>query len=163
MYLITLSLSSLMIRQGSIDDFKIIRRIERSSFSRFAYSDDEIDYMLRTANTLVFENGEPEGYLAYYMNEDECHIESIAVMPRYKRKGIGTLLMQEMENICKRNGKRRIVLEVRERNRRAINFYKKLGFVEHSILENYYMLSYRGSRNALFMVKEICSGPEPCK
>lgn len=152
-----------MIRQGSIGDFKIIRKIEKSSFRRFAYSDDEIDYMFRTTSTLIFEDGEPEGYLAYYMDGDECHIESIAVMPRYKRKGIGTLLMQEMENICKKNGKRMIVLEVRERNRSAINFYKKLGFVEHSILKDYYMLSYRGSRNALLMVKEICSGPEPCK
>jgi len=162
-FLIMFYFMSIMIREGSIDDFRIIKKIERSSFNKFAYSDDEIEYMLKTSRTLIFEEKEPKAYLSFYVEQDECHLESIAVVPKYKRSGLGTILMSKMEDICKMEGKKRIVLEVRERNRRAINFYKKLGFKEFRLLENYYILSYRGSRNAIFMVKELCSGPVPAQ
>ncbi len=150
-----------MIRYGTINDFKIIKKIEKSAFYKFAYGDDEIMYMLLTAQTLIYENDEPEGYLSYYQDADECHIESIAVIPKFKRKGIGSILMKELEKLCVSGNMKRIVLEVREKNTRAIKFYKKLGYEEIKILNDYYTMSYRGSKNAIFMAKNLC--PEPGK
>ncbi|MGC8663863.1 MAG: ribosomal protein S18-alanine N-acetyltransferase [Thermoplasmata archaeon] len=144
-----------MIRQGSIDDFEIIKKIEKLAFNKFAYSDSEIEYMLLTAHTMIYENDEPEGYLSYYIESNECHVESIATVPKYKRKGVGSVLMRELEKVCVSNNKKRIVLEVRLKNKGAINFYRKHGFKELQILKDYYMLSYRGSRDAILMVKDL--------
>lgn len=149
-----------MIRKATIDDFKTIKKIEKGAFHKFAYSDDEIMYMLKTAQTLIYENNEPMGYLSFYIEDSVCHIESIGILPKYKGQGIGTELMKYLEKMCKENKKNKIVLEVRYRNTNAIKFYKKLGYVEKRILKNYYMMSYRKSRDAIFMEK-IISGPEP--
>ena len=146
-----------MIRQGSIDDFEIIKRIEKRVFGRFSYLDDEIREMIMNSIVLLYDE---KGYISFFFEDCSCHVESIAVMPREKGKGIGSVLMREMENICIKYGKKRVVLEVREKNFRAIKFYESLGYRRIKVLENYYLIPYKGSRNAYFMEK--CLGPEPC-
>lgn len=146
-----------MIRQGGMQDFSLIRRIERRVFGRFAYMDNEILEMIEKSIILLYDE---KGYISFFYQDDSCHIESIAVLPGEKGKGIGTTLMRSMEEMCRKYGKRSVVLEVREKNQRAIKFYENLGYRKMGIIENYYMMSYRGSRNAYIMEKIL--RPEPC-
>ena len=53
----------------------------------------------------------------------------ISVKKKYWRNGIGRLLLEEIIQICKENGIRKLNLKVIEGNERAMNLYKSFGFV----------------------------------
>ncbi len=141
-----------LIRQGTIKDFEIIKKIEKRVFRKFAYMDAEIKEMVENSIILLYDE---YAYIAFFFEGNACHVESIAVLPEKKGKGIGKILMKEMESICKTRGAVRVVLEVREKNYSAIKFYESLGYRKSRIIENYYIIPYRGSRNAFFMEKEL--------
>lgn len=54
-----------------------------------------------------------------------CFINHLLVLPRYRRKGIGTALIQRLKEACRSRGIRRIWFFTGERNR---GFYERLGF-----------------------------------
>ncbi len=58
---------------------------------------------------------------------------SISVKKKYWGIGIGTAMMKAMIEWAKREGFERIQLEVFKSNERAINLYKKMGFVEEGL------------------------------
>ena len=68
------------------------------------------------------------------------HVISIAVLPEYRRKGVGTALMSEtMKRMKERYNAEEVMLEVRVSNYPAIELYKKLGLVIVRIVPGYYM------------------------
>jgi len=68
------------------------------------------------------------------------HIVSIAVLPPYRRKGIGTsLLRHALHSLRYDYGCEEAYLEVRVSNEPAINMYKKLGFQIVKTIPLYYM------------------------
>lgn len=92
---------------------------------------------------------EPENYLAYDLHvaelrgkiagflvsrrvdEEEVEVLNLAVDPEFRRRGIGTRLLQHI-------GSKHVFLEVRESNAKAQNLYRKLGFGEIGRREKYY-------------------------
>ncbi|MEL9999177.1 MAG: GNAT family N-acetyltransferase [Thermoplasmata archaeon] len=139
-----------MIRRGNIEDFDIVKKIEKKTFGKFAYLEDEIKEMIRSSYILLYNES---AYIAFFFEGNSCHVESIAVLPNQKKKGIGSTLMKEMEKISKENGINRVILEVREKNYGAIKFYESIGYKKIGLIENYYIIPYRGSRNAFLMEK----------
>jgi ribosomal-protein-alanine N-acetyltransferase len=80
------------------------------------------------------------------------HVISIAVLPEYRKKGIGTALLNEAINRMKNNyGTEAVYLEVRVSNKDAISLYKKMGFEEVRIIKEY----YRNGEDAYVMVKKL--------
>ena len=69
-----------------------------------------------------------------------CHVVSIAVRERYRRRGIATGLMVEvMRNARGEYGAGECFLEVRVSNDPAIMLYEKLGFAKVKRNTGYYM------------------------
>lgn len=67
------------------------------------------------------------------------HIISIAVLPNYRRRGIGEMLLKEALNaLINHYGVKDCYLEVRVSNEAAINLYKKLGFKIERVIRGYY-------------------------
>lgn len=89
-------------------------------------------YMVAVKDGLVV------GFAGMWIILDEAHITNIAVHPEYRDFGIGTMLMESLISICKIENVIGITLEVRVSNQRAINLYKKFGFVEEGIRKAYY-------------------------
>ncbi len=80
------------------------------------------------------------------------HIVSIAILPDYRRKGIGTELMRRaMESLKNVYGCKEVYLEVRVSNRPAIEFYHKLGFRIDHVIKRY----YKDGEDAYVMVREL--------
>jgi len=68
------------------------------------------------------------------------HIVSLAVLPRYRRRGIGSALLREaLARLRDRYGCSEAYLEVRVSNEPAINLYKKHGFQVIRVLHMYYL------------------------
>ena len=76
---------------------------------------------------------------------------NLAVLPEYRKQGIGERLVNELAEHLKENGASCLVLEVRQSNEPAISLYTKLGFQQVGLRPNY----YRNPReNALILRKE---------
>ncbi|MEM1550628.1 MAG: ribosomal protein S18-alanine N-acetyltransferase [Candidatus Bathyarchaeia archaeon] len=67
------------------------------------------------------------------------HIISIAVLPSYRRMGIGEALLKEaLRAMAEYYSVKECYLEVRVSNLPAISLYKKLGFEVERIIKGYY-------------------------
>ncbi|MCW4052262.1 MAG: ribosomal protein S18-alanine N-acetyltransferase [Candidatus Bathyarchaeota archaeon] len=58
----------------------------------------------------------------------KAHVVSIAVLPEYQKRGVGTTLMKESMNSMPLYKAKECYLEVRVSNTPAVNMYKSLGF-----------------------------------
>ena len=61
----------------------------------------------------------------HFNSDEEAQIRFMAVDERYQGKGIGTMLLKELERRARENGARYVVLNARES---VINFYRKNGY-----------------------------------
>ena len=106
------------------------------------------------------------GYIVFYGTIESTDIFEIAIKKEYQGRGFGERLMTEsMEklledrknlegnNILENEGtdfsENKFLLEVNEKNARALKLYKKIGFEKISIRKNY----YGKDENAVIMVK----------
>ena len=92
------------------------------------------------------------GFIIFSPINPDAHILSISVKKEMQSKGIGTLLLNSMLDQCKVMNYKKIFLEVRASNIKAINFYEKLGFSKDAIRNNYYT---DNSEDALLMSLSI--------
>ena len=85
---------------------------------------------------LVFYPNKIIGFIATYCNDLNtkiAFITSICILNHYRRKGIGTKLIQNAEVQAKKCNMQSISLEVSKHNLGAISFYKKHGFYEQKV------------------------------
>jgi len=78
-------------------------------------------------------NGKSIGFIGVEKTKDRGVIDGLHVLPEYQNIGIGTVLMQKALEWL---GGGEIKLDVVSYNQKAINFYKKFGFVENGPTEN---------------------------
>lgn len=88
---------------------------------------------------LVALNGnEVVGYAGMWHVVNEGHITNIAVKEEYRRKGIGTMIMDRFIEYAYHRDMLGITLEVRISNTGAQRMYSKLGFKPEGFRKNYY-------------------------
>jgi len=78
------------------------------------------------------------GYCGMWHIVNEGHITNIAVLPRYRRMGVGTMLLSRLLDIASERRMLGLTLEVRMGNRSAMGLYHKFGFKAEGIRKNYY-------------------------
>lgn len=81
------------------------------------------------------------------------HIISLAVHPSYRGRGLGSVLLKELEERMVRDGVKRIKLEVSVSNRAAISLYRSRGYRVVNVVPSY----YPDGSDAYVMVKELRS------
>jgi ribosomal-protein-alanine N-acetyltransferase len=79
------------------------------------------------------------GFLGVWNEQDKLHIVNIAVHPSYRKRGVGSQLMEFAISLAKKGKKREIYLEVKQSNKVAQKLYKKFGFTENGKIPNYYI------------------------
>ena len=94
------------------------------------------------------------GYSVFYGTIESTDIFEIAIKKEYQGRGFGKkLLIESMKDLIedKKNIeiKNKFLLEVNEKNKKALKLYKKIGFEEISIRKNY----YGKDENAVIMIK----------
>jgi len=78
-------------------------------------------------------------------------IFTIAVLPKYQNKGIGTNLLENICSVLKEKGAKEVGLEVRMSNLSAQQFYLKRGFIPVWVEKGY----YSDGENALVLKKQL--------
>jgi ribosomal protein S18 acetylase RimI-like enzyme len=61
-------------------------------------------------------------------------INYLAVLPKYRRQGLGTRMMDAAEKRLKAAGCPKVNLQVRETNAAIIGFYEKIGFLREPVV-----------------------------
>jgi len=125
-------LEGLIIRRMRETDLQQVYEIERQCFPA-PWSIEAFRYELRndTAILLVASTGGGVvGYVCLRRVLDVTHVLNIAVHPGFRRKGIGTLLLERAIEELKASVDKGhfLTLEVRESNIPAMRLYKKFGF-----------------------------------
>lgn len=119
---------------------KQIYDIERESF-KAPYPQDYLEKLAKICPKtflVASVNGYPVGYVVAYVEGKIAHIISLAINPKWRRKGIGERLMLGMTECVRKSGVVEIRLEVREANTEALKLYEKLGYRIFNKIDNYY-------------------------
>lgn len=96
-----------------------------------------LSYGYNGANAAICD-GVFAGYVTYSCICGELQIANVATLPDYRRKGVGSLLMESVVELAKENECSVITLEVRASNMPAIALYKKHGYTEVGTRKGYY-------------------------
>jgi len=91
----------------------------------------------------------------FFSGPRAAQIITIDVHPDYRRQGLATLLMAEIEKRAKKEGVVRIVLQVAPDNDPALALYQKWGFAIKSVLRDYY-----GPRKNAYLMDKTFESPE---
>lgn len=111
------------IEDASVRNLEELHVIETECFDQEAFTKQQIAELLRDYNSislLVKRDCETVGFIIGRIDIERKamagHISTIDVSPKYRRRGIGKLLLAEMEKIFKQKGVKTCYLEVREDN-----------------------------------------------
>ena len=126
-----------------------------------AYSRAELQYFLTRPNCCCWIAEQPENKLGGFVIVERAsrggrlsgHIVTLDVDPAERRRGLGTLLLNAVEEQMKQEGVAVMNLEVAEDNEPARRFYRSLGFVASGRIAKY----YGGRVDAEVMEKVISS------
>lgn len=147
---------ALIIRKMSDEDLDEIERLESVSLKapwnkKVLYTDlhDNPCSVILVAEL----DGKIAGYLDFMITFDSATISRIAVFPEYRKQGIATALLNEMNAICKNQEEpvAWITLEVRPSNVNAVNLYLSSGYEKVTIKKAY----YDDGEDAIYMIRSL--------
>jgi ribosomal-protein-alanine N-acetyltransferase len=153
--------SSVRLRDMTASDVDTITALERGLFP--------VDYWPRqmfidelaqpeTRRYLVAETaGRIVGYAGLFCVQPIADVQTIAVLPEYEGRGIGTALLTELLTEARRRGANDVLLEVRADNPRAQQLYLRFGFEQIHVRPRY----YRDGTDALIMRHVLVRSDEP--
>ena len=88
-------------------------------------------------NLFVIRNVSDVGHSAFYLNfhDSSLFVSSIAVVKKYRRRKLGSLLISRIEEFSRDHNITHIKLEAESRSCKVDQFYRKNGF---NLIENFY-------------------------
>ena len=96
----------------------------------FATDERRLFWHMEYEHRLMFvdeEDGVIRGYYSLLLKPDgECELGNLSVLPEYRHRGIGTLVVRECEQWAAEMGFDRAVVESRDNK---IDFYRQMGYV----------------------------------
>jgi ribosomal-protein-alanine N-acetyltransferase len=141
------------LRRATADDLAAIMAIENALFPDDAWSSATMAAEIAGPHghylVAVADDGAIDGYAGLLAPEGSGHgdIQTIAVVERARRQGLGRTLMLVLLNEARRREATEVFLEVRADNPGARALYETLGFAEIAVRPRY----YRGGIDAVIM------------
>jgi ribosomal protein S18 acetylase RimI-like enzyme len=140
-------MSAVVLRPATIADLTALTRfIQRYfAFDRLDFDGKAIrsglGQLLKSRSLgqalLVISNSKPVGYTILIDSFDlefggrVAFVTDLYLDPAYRRRGIGTEIMKQLEQFCRDRGIKTIELQAERRNRAALSFYRRRGFRRH--------------------------------
>ena len=116
-----------------------VAQLEKECFSS-PWSENALAEELRNPDShfLVAECGEIAGYIGVQEICGEAYITNIAVFEKFRKNGIGRMLLRAAAEGAESRNCEFITLEVRISNAAAISLYESEGFEKVGIRKNFY-------------------------
>lgn len=137
------------------DDFTRLWELDQACFPPgIAYSRVELMHYMRRrgAFTIVAESdGQIAGFTVGECIRNRGHVITIDVLDSLRRKGLGSSLMNAVEERFLRAGCEVSLLETAVNNLSAITFYKRRGYLVIKTIPRY----YNGTLDALLMGRKL--------
>ncbi len=125
-------------------DLPEILEIENASFA-VPWVEEDFLRCLRNRNCIgmVAEHGAYGhelviGYTLYELHRDRIHLLSFAVLPAWRRQGVGEQMIEKLARKLCGHGRNRLTIEVRETNLEAQLFFRKVGFLATRVIPGHY-------------------------
>lgn len=83
------------------------------------------------------EDGTPVGHALVQSRDGEWEVKRVIVADGQRGRGIGRLLMAELEAVAREGGARRLILQTGDRQPDAVALYEKIGFTRIPTYEPY--------------------------
>jgi len=133
----------MLIRNATADDIDALLEIEKKSFDCYWLKKENFLHLIKKGNCdfiVLIADKIVAGYaLALYKkNSKKAYLYSIAIETKYRKKSFGKNLLAEIENRARQKKCTSLHLEVKVSAIGVINFYKKSGYKEKHVIENYY-------------------------
>lgn len=141
-----------MIEKMTKEHIDRVAEIEKECFSH-PWSIKSLESELANENShfyVAYENGVIAGYIGMNIVIDEGYIYNVAVSEKFRKKGIGSSLVNHLVTYGKKNNLCFLTLEVRASNLNAQSLYSKFGFIKVGERKNYYS---EPAENAILMTK----------
>jgi len=133
---------NILFRPLRMRDLGAIEQIEKRAYptpwSRSMFASELAKASSICLGAFEEEDDELLGYLIISRYVDAWHVMNIAVEPGHQRRGIATMLMEELFDLTSTDGRRGYTLEVRVSNAGAIKLYERLGFRGRGVRRGYY-------------------------
>lgn len=121
-------------------DMSEVLDIESGCFE-YAWSEDDFINCLRQRNCIgmVAEyNDRVAAFMIYELHKSRLHVINLAVHPDFRRRGVGSQMLQKLVAKLSQQRRNKILLEVRETNLPAQKFFQANGFRAVSLLRDFY-------------------------
>jgi [ribosomal protein S18]-alanine N-acetyltransferase len=150
----------IILREVLDGEFQLLWQLDQECFpSGIAYSQRELKHYMEAPGTFTIvaeaNTTKPAAVAGFLVGQRHKrglgHVVTIDVNPRFRREGVGTLLMKAAEERLQAEGCHSIFLETAVDNTSAISFYKRLGYSILRTLPRYYM----GDLDAFLMGKKL--------
>ncbi len=135
-------MKKIRIRPIEKTDIESLYIIDQVCFPpEIAYSKEYFEDLLRVENIeglSVEKDGDMIGFILAVYDDNLAEIVTIDILPEYRKKGYGSLLMKTIEEFSFEKGIDSIFLQVAESNNTAIKFYKELNYEIINEIPDYY-------------------------
>lgn len=136
----------LQIRMANINDVKKLATLETNAFAKDKFhilTTKHYKYLLTKANAEIWiickkDNVIASGIIFYNKKWSHCRLYSIAVKPDFQGQGLGTKLLNHIEDVAKKKGLTGIRQEIRQDASDLLNRYLKKGYHVYQQKLNYY-------------------------
>lgn len=128
------------VRDLSFDDLDRVCEMEEASFSMPWKREDFIG-LIEDNNSeylVILADGTVAGAAGYTFNGFEGYINNVVIDVRFRKMGLGKILMEGLLKKGRENGVEEFTLEVRVGNIAANRLYESLGFVNEGVRKNFY-------------------------
>lgn len=122
---------------------QLIGKASRDSIEKTLSNETLSYYVLLNENVVV-------GFFECLIIAPEAELFDIAVKDEFQGKGYSKILMDYFLNLAKQASCDTVFLEVNSINHKALNLYRKYGFVQFEVRKKYY-----GDNDAILMKLEL--------
>jgi ribosomal protein S18 acetylase RimI-like enzyme len=134
------SACEIVLREATEADASLIAALIRAAFAEYAgvldppssahaESADSVLRKMQTASGVVaFQQAEPAGCVLYEARRDHFYFFRLAVLPAFRRRGLGKMLVDHVESIAGNKGFKEIRLGVRLAMTKQRAYYERLGY-----------------------------------
>jgi len=151
-------MAGVAIRQYEARDFGALYKLDQACFPPgISYSKFSLQYFLSlpASDCLVAEDGKAiAGFILAEAHPPLAHIITLDVAPPYRRIGLGSKLLAEMEKHFHYKEVTSVLLETAVDNETGIAFWQHHGYRTEAVLKRYYL----GRVDAYEMRKKLVTG-----